>query len=106
IGGWFWAGRKAWLVRDGDPFLGVVTDHLTRTWGSRNQQPSYRLRFTFTDATGVERSGPSAWLERSQESRWAIGENILVLQDPNNLERFEADFFEARADDLARLTGR
>jgi hypothetical protein len=106
IGGWFWVGRKARLVRHGEPLLGVVTDHLSRTWGSRNQQPSYRLRFTFTDAIGVERSGTSAWLDRGQEVRWAIGENILVLQEPNNPERFEADIFEARADDLARLTGR
>jgi hypothetical protein len=39
------------------------------------------------------------------ESRWPVGVPILVLQDPICPTRFEADIFEARADDLARLLG-
>jgi hypothetical protein len=37
-------------------------------------------------------------------ARWPVDEPILVLQDPNKATRFEADVFEARADDLARLS--
>ena len=72
--------------------------------GGRNRQPSCRLRFTFTDSNRIERTGKSVWLLRGLESRWQIGESILVLQDPNNPERFEADTFETRADDLKRLS--
>jgi hypothetical protein len=43
--------------------------------------------------------GKSVWLPRGLETRWQIGESILVLQDPSNPERFEADIFAARADD-------
>jgi Protein of unknown function (DUF3592) len=104
IGGWFWAGRKARLVRDGEPFLGVVTEHDTRTSG-KSRQTSYRLRYAFTDAGGTERTGKSCWLPRGLESRWPVDGPILVLQDPANPARFEADIYEARADDLARFQG-
>jgi hypothetical protein len=33
--------------------------------------------------------------------RWPVDESNLVHQDPNKPARFEADIFEARADDLA-----
>ena len=102
-GGWLWAGRKARLVRDGEPFAGIVTDHDTRRPGKGNQAPSVRLRFAFTDATGEERTGKSCWLPSDVAPRWPIDEPILVLQDPANATRFEADIFEARADDLAGL---
>ncbi|HLW64682.1 MAG TPA: DUF3592 domain-containing protein [Gemmataceae bacterium] len=103
VGGWFWAGRKMQLVRDGEPSRGVVTDLEAKSSGAQNRQTSYRLRFQFIDSTGVERYGKSVWLPRALESRWQAGDSILVLQDPNNPERFEADIFEARADELKEL---
>jgi hypothetical protein len=108
LGGWIWAGRKARLVQKGEPFLGAVTEHQSRSF-SLNQQkprePSVRLLYTFTDAEGTERAGKSCWLPKDLVPRWPPGTPILVLQDPTRPTRFEADIFEARADDLARLTG-
>jgi hypothetical protein len=104
LGGWIWAGRKARLVQDGTPFLGTVTGHETRALGKGKQQPSYRLVYTFTDADGTERSGKSVWLSRDLQARWQDDVSILALQDPNRPDRFEADVFEARADDRAALT--
>jgi hypothetical protein len=106
IGGWFWTGRKARLVRDGVPILGIVDEQETRTLdltGRGNREPSYGLRFTFTDTEGNERTGKSVWLPRELVPRWPADEPILVLQDQSNPARFEADIFEARAADLARL---
>ena len=103
IGGWFWAGRKARLVCSGVPFLGTVTNHDTRSSGRRNQEPSCRLRFMFTDAAGTELTGKSCWLPQGLAPQWPINEPILVLQNPDEPARFEADIFRVRADDLSQL---
>ncbi len=104
IGGWVWAGRKARLVREGEPFLGVVTAHDTKSSG-RGRQTAHRLRYAFTDAAGTEWTGRSCWLTEEQATRWPVDGPILVLQDPGNPARFAADVYGARADDLARLGG-
>jgi hypothetical protein len=96
VGVWIWAGRHARLVRDGVPFVGLVTEH-------DDQKSGHRLRFTFTDATATRRSGTSWFLSPELMSRWPVNKPILVLQDPSNPTRFEADIFGTRADELARL---
>jgi len=105
IGRWIWAARKARLVFAGDPVLGIVTGRKTAVSGS-NRTPPVRVLYQFTDTTGTERPGATCWLLEKQAAAWPEGVPILVLQDPNNPARSEADIFGARSDDLARLTGK
>lgn len=99
------AGRLARLVRDGEPILGSVTGHETETSKDGKPAQSHHLQYTFTGRDGTERTGTSVWLSKRLMERWPVDEPILVLQDATDPNRFEADVFEARPDDLARLRG-
>jgi hypothetical protein len=55
------------------------------------------------DAGGTKQSGKSVWLPRDLQARLQDDQSILVLQELNR-PGFEADVFEARADDRAALT--
>jgi hypothetical protein len=66
---------------------------------------TYRLLYHFADGGGSTWEGrgpPQPW---SLAARWDPGETILVLYDPRNPRRNEADVFEARNNDLDRLQG-
>jgi hypothetical protein len=84
------------------PALGVVSAVIEND-SALKVAGTYRLVYSFTDETGQTWEGrgpPQPW---SLAARWDPGETILVLYDPRNPGRNEADVFEARMDDLARL---
>ncbi len=98
------SGRRARLVREGTPALGTV-DAVVKDDGAVKVKGNYRLAYHFTDNEGNtwEGRGPSQpW---SLAARWNPGETILVLYDPRDPRRNEADVFEARSDDLDELQG-
>jgi hypothetical protein len=96
------SGRRARLVRYGTPVLGIVSA-VVENDSALKVQGTYRLVYNFTDENGQPWEGrgpPQPW---SLAARWDPGEKILVLYDPRNPGRNEADVFEARMEDLARL---
>jgi hypothetical protein len=100
------ATRRVRIVRDGVPALGVVDElEIDESAGKVNGVPFYRLTYTFTDEDGKTNEGHSAALPRALQDRWQPGDPILILYDRANPTRNEADIFQARADDLARLQG-
>jgi hypothetical protein len=98
----YWSGRRTRLVRDGVAALGVVGE-VVEDNSAVKVAGKYRLTYQFTDGQGTTWEGrgpPQPW---SLAARWDPGETILVLYDPRNPRRNEADVFETRQDDLARL---
>jgi len=96
------SARPARIVRDGTPVLGVVNE-IAENDSALKVAGTYRLVYCFTDESGTAWEGrgpPQPW---SLASRWDPGENILVLFDPKDPARNEADLFETRNDDLDRL---
>jgi hypothetical protein len=98
------SGHRMRMVRDGVPALGVVAElQIDESAGKVNGMPYYCLAYHFTDEEGKTRQGRSAALPRALQSKWQAGDSILILYDRTNPDRCEADIFQARADDLARL---
>jgi hypothetical protein len=96
------SGRRARLVRSGTPALGVV-DEIAENDSALKVAGTYRILYRFTDENGQTWEGrgpPQPW---SLAARWDPGGTILVLYDPRNPRRNEADVFEARTADLALL---
>jgi hypothetical protein len=89
-------------VQHGTPALGVVTE-VAENDSALKVAGTYRLVYRFTVESGETWEGrgpPQPW---SLAARWDPGENILVLYDPRNPRRNEADVWEARNEDLAKL---
>ncbi|HEV3078472.1 MAG TPA: DUF3592 domain-containing protein [Gemmataceae bacterium] len=103
FGGWVWATRKARRVLRGTPVLGEVTQRASPFWARLVAPPRSRLRFEFLDAHGRPRRGKTHWLPEDVVCYWNQGDSILVLCDPEQPERPEADVFQIRPDDKERL---
>ena len=96
------SGRRTWLVRNGAPALGVVSGTVEND-AALKVADTYRLGYRFVDENGQTWEGrgpPQPW---SLAARWDAGETILVLYNPRKPRRNEADVWEARMEDLARL---
>jgi hypothetical protein len=94
--------RRARLVQFGKPTIGTVTE-VAENHAALKVAGTYRLlyRFAVEDGETVEGRGPpQPW---SLAARWNPGETILVLYNPRKPGRNEADVWEARNDDLAKL---
>lgn len=99
-GSWLGAGRRTGLLFRGAPARGQVTGierHANLRINGRN--PAY-LTYQFTDGQGRRRQGQSALLPLGLESRWQPGDPILILYDPADTQRHEADIHDLRADEL------
>src|SRR5207245_485810 len=72
-------------------------------WARFVAPPRCRLRFEFLDAHGRPRHGQTHWLPEDIGCYWNQGDSILVLCDPEQPERPEADVFQIRPDDKERL---
>lgn len=96
------SGRRARLIQTGVPALGVV-DEVVENDSALKVAGTFRVLFQFTDGQGATWQGrgpPQPW---SLAGRWEPGDAILVLYDPRNPGRNEADLFEVRPDELAEL---
>jgi hypothetical protein len=94
--------RRAHIVQHGTPTIGIVTE-VAENNAALKVAGTYRLLYRFTVENGetVEGRGPpQPW---SLAARWNPGETILVLYNPHNPRRNEADVWEARNEDLAKL---
>jgi len=98
----FGAARRARLVRTGTPALGAV-DCVVENDSAVKLEGTFRVRYHFTDAEGTTREGRGPAQAWSRAGRYSTGESVLVLYDPANPARHEADLFEARSDELAEL---
>jgi hypothetical protein len=96
------SGRRARLVRNGTPALGVV-DGVEENDAALKVAGTYRLAYHFEDGAGATWQGRGPAQPWSLAARWDAGEDILVLYDPQNPRRNEADVWEARNDDFDRL---
>jgi hypothetical protein len=99
------SGLRARIVREGVPALGVVEALVTDDDVWLHTSRLARVAYHFTDAAGTTWKGrgwPQQWTERYP---WAEGDTILILYDPRDPRRNEADIFNARADDLAKVRG-
>ncbi len=96
------SGSRARLIRMGTPALGVV-DGVHENDAALKVAETYRLAYHFEDETGTTWQGRGPAQPWSLAARWDVGENILVLYDPQNPRRNEADVWEARNDDFDRL---
>jgi hypothetical protein len=96
------SGRRARRVRDGTPALGVV-DGVYENDAVLKVAGTYRLAYHFEDEAGTTWQGRGPAQPWSLAARWDAGERILVLYDPQNPGRNEADVWEARNDDFDRL---
>jgi hypothetical protein len=103
VGGWVWATQKARRVASGTPVLGEVTERASPLWARLTSPAWYRLQFEFTDAHGHTQSGKTHWLTEDIACYWSDGDSILVLCDPRQRARPEADVFQVRQDDKERL---
>ncbi len=96
------AVQRARLVRAGRATLGVVGE-LVEDDSPVRFKGAYRLTYHFDDEAGASWEGRGPAQTWSLAARWDPGETILVLYDPANPRRNEADIWEVRADDWARL---
>jgi hypothetical protein len=96
------SGRRARLVRCGIPTLGVVGE-LAGNDSALKVTGTYRLTYSFTGPNGTTFEGRGPAQSKSLATRWDPGETILVLYDARNPKRSEADVFEARNEELAKL---
>jgi hypothetical protein len=96
------SGSRARLVRKGTPALGVV-DGVHENDAALIVAGTYRLAYHFEDEAGTTWQGRGPAQPWSLAARWDAGESILVLYDPQNPSRNEADVWEARNDDFDRL---
>ena len=96
--------RRAHLVRHGIPALGIVSGVAKNDSALQVNGPgTYRMVYSFKLENGATYDGRGPAQPWSLAARWDPGENILVLYDPRNPRRNEADVWEARNDDLAKL---
>jgi hypothetical protein len=103
IGSLLWSsGRRARLIRTGTPALGVV-DSVVENDAAAKLEGTYRVTYHFTDAEGTTREGRGPAQPWSLAGRFKAGDAVLVLYDPGNPARHEADLFETRSDELAQL---
>src|SRR5262249_2054398 len=103
VGGWWWATRKARLVVEGKPVLGEVTDRVCPFWGQALSPPRSCLHFQFVNSRGSIQTGKTHWLPEDIACCWNPGNSILVLCDPADPSRSEADVFQVRDADKERL---
>ncbi len=99
---WIASGRRVQRIRTGMPAVGVV-EAVVENDSALKVPNTYRVLYQFTDernATWKGRGPPQAW---SRTGRWKAGDVILVLYDPQNPDRNEADLFEVRSEELAAL---
>ncbi len=94
--------RRARLVRDGTPALGIV-DEIAENDSAFKVAGSYRLLYRFTDEAGKTWEGRGPAQPWSLAARWDPNDTILVLYDMRNPRRSEPDVFEARNADLQQL---
>jgi len=96
--------RRAHLVWHGAPALGVVSEVAKNDSALQvNGQGTYRMVYSFTLENGATYDGRGPAQPWSLAARWDPGENILVLYDPQNPRHNEADVWESRNEDLAKL---
>jgi hypothetical protein len=96
------SAQRVRLIQTGMPALGIVEEVIEND-SALKLEGTYRVTYRFTDPQGESWEGrgpPQSW---SLASRWDKGETILVLYDPRNPSRNEADLFEARSEDLTQL---
>jgi Protein of unknown function (DUF3592) len=94
--------RRVRLIRYGVPALGTVNT-VAENKSALRFQGSYRVHFQFADQCGDSWEGqgpPQAW---SLAGRWNAGDVVLVLYDPKNPRRNEADLFETRSDEQVAM---
>jgi hypothetical protein len=96
------ARARARLIQYGTPALGIAGE-VVENDAALKVSGTYRLLYNFTDASGQTREGRGPAQPWSLAARWDPGETILVLYDPDNPSRNEADVFEARNEDLDML---
>ncbi len=96
------SGHRAQLVRTGTPALGVV-DGVVENDAAVKLEGTYRVTYHFTDSEGTTRQGRGPAQSWSQASRFSAGDAVLVLHDPGNPARHEADVFEVRSQELSAL---
>jgi hypothetical protein len=89
------------LIRTGLPTLGTVTAiEIERRVRINNRHPLY-LSYSYEDDRSRARRGRTVLLPRGLEDRWAPGDGIVVVFDPMDPSRSEADVFGV----LANATG-
>lgn len=98
--------RESWarvrLISDGRPVVGLVDVVFKRRVGKGRTCVTLKYRFLVGE---VLRSAETEELPRERWEAWKAGDAVLVLIDPEDTERFAADVFDARRDDLDALLG-
>jgi hypothetical protein len=96
------SGQRVRLIQSGVPALGAVTG-VAEDGGAVRVTGTYRVAYQFTDPSGATWPGRGPAQPYSLAFRWNTGDAMLVLYDPRNPHRNEADLFETRSDELAAL---
>jgi hypothetical protein len=96
------SGRRVRLIQTGVPAIGVVTG-VAEDGGAVKVTGTYRVAYQFADPSGATWPGRGPPQPYSLAFRWNPGDAMLVLYDPRNPNRNEADLFETRSDELAAL---
>lgn len=100
------SGRRAALMRSGMGALGTVRAVEMNMQVKINNRHPYYLSYEFADETGVKHEGRSPNLPRKLNDRWQPGDPVLIVYDPMDASRHEADIFEMRGDELQMLKRR
>jgi hypothetical protein len=97
------SARRVRVVRKGVAVLGTMDGVVEDASSSRGNTRFFRVAYRFVDDGGTTHAARGPAQSWSRVGGWQTGETILVLYDPANPERNEADIFQARSDDFARL---
>jgi hypothetical protein len=85
--------RHVQLLRGGLAAIGQVVAVEENLRVRINHRHPHYLRYQFTDALGQTQVGCSQNLPRALEQRYAPGEKVVVLYDPNDPTRHTVDLY-------------
>jgi hypothetical protein len=94
--------QRVRLIQTGAPAVGVVTG-VAADDSAVTVAGVFRVAYQFTDPNGATLPGRGPPQPYSLAYRWNPGDALLVLYDPRDASRNEADLFETRSDELAQL---
>lgn len=88
--------RRTRLLQTGTAHRGRVVLFETNQRVKVNNRPTTLLLYEFTDARGRRHEGKSLSLSRRMASRFGVGDEVVVVQDPSDPSRHEIDLFGCR----------
>jgi hypothetical protein len=90
------SGQRVELLRHGRSVMAAVTAVETNAGVTINNRHPRYLKYEFVDEAGTKHQGRSVDLPQRMENRWQTGDPILVMYDPRDPSKHDADVFDLK----------